>query len=201
MGFGMLRVLNDDTVKPSTGFGMHPHSNMEIVSIPLSGSLTHGDSEGHKKTIRWGEIQTMTAGTGIIHSEMNNSSTEEVKFLQIWVKPRQMGLKPDYHDYVIKDLLVKNQLNLVVSPGNEVPATLNQDAWFSIGEFDQGAKTEYKLHGPNHGVYIFNLNGKINVADETLDERDGMGVAGLDTITIEALKESRVLVIEIPMNK
>lgn len=201
MGFGALRVLNDDTVQPNRGFGMHPHANMEIVSIPLSGSLTHGDSEGHKKTIQWGEIQTMTAGTGIIHSEMNNSSTEEVKFLQIWIKPRRTGLKPDYHDFIIKDLLHKNQFNLIVSPGNEVPATLNQDVWFSIGEFDKDSQTQYEFHSPNNGLYIFNLSGKIEVSDEILEERDGMGISQISDTSFRFLEESRVLLIEIPMNK
>lgn len=201
MGFGALRVLNDDTVQPNTGFGMHPHANMEIVSIPLSGSLTHGDSEGHKKTIQWGEIQTMTAGTGIIHSEMNNSSTEEVKFLQIWIKPRRTGLKPDYHDFIIKDLLQKNQFNLIVSPGNEVPATLNQDAWFSIGEFDKNSQAQYELHSQNNGLYIFNLSGKIEVSDEILEERDGMGISQISDASFHFLDDSRVLLIEVPMNK
>lgn len=199
MGFGVLRVLNDDTVIPSEGFGFHPHSNMEIVSIPLSGSLTHGDSEGHSKTIHWGEIQTMTAGTGIMHSEMNNSPTEELKFLQIWVKPRESGLKPDYHDFDVKDLLKRNNFNLIVSPGNEVPATLNQEAWFSIGDFDQGASVEYSLHNESNGVYFFVLSGKIRVAEEVLKGRDGMGISGYEPLSVGFLEESRVLAIEVAM--
>lgn len=201
MGWGALRVINDDTVKPKTGFGMHPHKNMEIVSIPLSGELTHGDSEGHLKTIRFGEIQTMTAGTGIIHSEMNNNQDEEVKFLQIWVLPQRNGLKPDYHDFVIKDLLQPNKLNLIVSPNDEVSATLHQNAWFSLGDFEPGQKIEYQLHGEKQGIYIFLLEGEIEAGGETLTTRDGLGLSSISKVDIETKKPSRILLIEIPMLK
>ncbi|OHT14732.1 hypothetical protein TRFO_02991 [Tritrichomonas foetus] len=143
----------------------------------------------------------MSAGTGITHSEMNNNNKEECKFLQIWVQPNQQNLTPDYHDYNISDLLQKNQLNLIVSPDDEVPATLHQDAWFSIGDFDTNVDLSYQLHKPGYGAYIFILDGKAQVVDEKLNRRDGMGISGLSHIDIKTEAESRILLIEVPMTK
>lgn len=196
--FGALCVLNDDTVAPHTGFGRHPHENMEIVSIPLEGRLTHQDSTGSKKSIEFGEIQTMTAGTGIFHSEMNDED-KVCKFLQIWIEPNQQDLKPKYNDYRIKDLLQKNKLNLIVSPDGDVPASLNQDAYFSLGDFDEGIEFEYSIHSDDHGIYIFVLDGEVTVLGETLETRDGFGVSGPSSFNLKTTKQSRILLIEIPM--
>lgn len=198
-GWGALKAINDDTVKPSSGFGMHPHKNMEIVSIPLAGELTHQDSQGNSKTIRYGEIQTMSAGTGIIHNEMNNSVTDGLQFLQIWIQPKKNGLNPEYHYHKLYKILEQNKLKLIVSPNDEAPATLNQNAWISLGDFDEGFGDDYELHGKDQGVYIFVIDGDIQANEESLHLRDGLGLAGLNKVVIKANKPSRVLLIEIPM--
>ena len=165
--FGALRVLNDDTVAPGEGFGMHPHKNMEVVSIPLQGYLRHGDNVQNESTITPGEIQVMSTGTGIYHSEYNASKTEDLKFLQIWVIPNVEETKPEYHNYNIRPLLKRNELATFISPSGNTPAHLLQDTWFSIGTFDAGHSVIYRMHKPRTGVYIFVIEGEINVAGET----------------------------------
>lgn len=197
--FGKLRVLNDDWVAPSEGFDMHPHQNMEVISIPLKGYLRHGDSIKNTNVITPGDIQVMSAGTGIIHSEHNNSSEESLEFLQIWVFPREENTQPAYQDYDIRPLLKKNEISLFLSPNGETPAKINQDAWFSIGELEAGLVKEYKLHSQNNGVYLFVLEGEIEVSNTFLSKRDGAGFWETDHILIEVLKDSRVLLMEVPM--
>lgn len=153
--FGALRVLNDDTVAPGEGFGMHPHKNMEVVSIPLQGYLRHGDNVQNESTITPGEIQVMSTGTGIYHSEYNASKTEDLKFLQIWVIPNVEETKPEYHNYNIRPLLKRNELATFISPSGNTPAHLLQDTWFSIGTFDAGHSVIYRMHKSRTGVYIF----------------------------------------------
>lgn len=200
--FGALRVLNDDYVKASTGFGRHPHNNMEIVSIPLKGELTHADSTGEvKRTIRYGEIQTMSAGAGIFHSEMNNSEKEELNFLQIWIIPRRDGFKPEYHDHQITKLFERNKLKTIVSPNGDVGAKLNQSAWFSLGDFDSGIEFVYKVHKrEKQGVYFFIIEGEVEIDGEVLNARDGFGISGVNSVHLKAIKDSKILSIEIPMN-
>lgn len=200
MHFGALRVLNDDRVAPGEGFGKHPHKNMEVISIPLKGELEHGDSIANSRVVSPGFIQTMSAGTGIYHSEMNHSQTEPVEFLQIWVIPRANNLQPAYKDYDIRSLLKKNHLALLVSPDNDAPATLQQDAWFSTGKFDAGQTIDYKMYREGTGVYIFLIEGEIKVGDTVLSRRDGMGVYDTDSLSIETQKESHILLIEVPMH-
>lgn len=166
--FGALRVLNDDTVAPGEGFGMHPHKNMEVVSIPLQGYLRHGDSVQNESTIAPGEIQVMSTGTGIYHSEYNASKTEDAKFLQIWIIPNVEGTKPEYHNYDIRPLLKRNELATFISPSGNTPAHLLQDAWFSMGTLDAGQSVTYRMHKPRTGVYIFIIEGEINIAGENL---------------------------------
>ena len=178
--FGMLRVLNDDTVAPSEGFDTHPHKNMEVISIPLNGYLRHGDSIQNSETITPGDIQVMSAGTGIFHSEFNDSAEQQLEFLQIWVFPREENTKP--------------------KPDGETPAAINQDAWFSIGELDAGQIKEYKLHKKSTGVYLFVIEGEVEVNNTVLSKRDGAGFYETDSITIEVLKDSRILLMEVPMN-
>jgi len=197
--FGALRVLNDDRVAPGEGFGTHPHKNMEIISIPLKGSLQHGDSHNNSKVVSPGIIQTMSAGTGIYHSEMNHSQTEWVEFLQIWVLPRKNNTAPAYNDYDVRSLLKKNELVLIVSPDGTAPATLLQDTWFSIGEVDKGKTIEYKMHQPGNGVYIFLIEGKITVDGEIISRRDGMGIYDTDSFKLETAEDSHILLIEVPM--
>ena len=197
--FGALRVLNDDTVAPGEGFGMHPHKNMEVVSIPLQGYLRHGDSVQNESTIAPGEIQVMSTGTGIYHSEYNASKTEDAKFLQIWIIPNVEGTKPEYHNYDIRPLLKRNELATFISPSGNTPAHLLQDAWFSMGTLDAGQSVTYRMHKPRTGVYIFIIEGEINIAGENLSRRDCIGIWDIESVTIEAKSEAQILAIEVAM--
>lgn len=197
--FGAIRVLNDDVVKGGTGFGRHPHANMEIVSIPLSGALEHKDSTGRHKIIRTGEVQIMSAGTGIEHSEYNASLTEDVNFLQIWILPDKRNIEPRYdqREFSLSDH--KNELVTVVAPDDDSALWINQQAWFHLGNLDAGTEIDYKVRKPGHGVYLFLLEGELEVADQRLSKRDGMGITDLDAITIKAKSDSQVLLIETTM--
>lgn len=199
VNFGALRVLNDDWVAPGEGFGTHPHKNMEIISIPLKGALQHGDSHNNSKVVTPGDIQTMSAGTGIYHSEMNHSQTEAVEFLQIWVLPKEKNTHPAYNDYDIRPLLKKNELALIVAPDGSAPASMLQDTWFSIGEVEAGKTIDYKMHGKGTGVYIFLIEGEIKVDGTVLSRRDGLGVYDTDHFSIETSKDSHILLMEVPM--
>ena len=197
--FGALRVLNDDRVAPGEGFQTHPHKNMEIVSIPLKGLLAHGDSKKNSRTITVGDIQVMSAGTGIYHSEMNGSKSEPVEFLQIWIIPKERNTHPLYQDYDIRPLLRKNELALIVSPDGDAPAKMLQQAWFSIGEIEAGKKIGYHMHQSHAGVYIFVIEGEVKVDDTILSRRDGMGVYDTHSFELETLKDSHILLMEVPM--
>ena len=199
INFGALRVLNDDKVAPGEGFQTHPHKNMEIVSIPLKGHLQHGDSKKNSRIITVGEIQTMSAGTGIFHSEVNASPVEPVEFLQIWIIPNVEGTKPEYHNYDIRPLLKRNELATFISPSGNTPAHLLQDAWFSMGTLDAGQSVTYRMHKPRTGVYIFIIEGEINIAGENLSRRDGIGIWDIESVTIEAKSEAQILAIEVAM--
>lgn len=199
MHFGALRVLNDDTVAAGMGFGKHPHDNMEIVSIPLSGNLQHQDSTGRNEIIRAHDVQIMSAGSGIAHSEMNASKTDEVKFLQIWVFPKLKNIEPRYEQ---KSFLPENRLNqilTVVAPDNENAVFINQDAWFSLGNFSKDLSIDYPIKKIGNGVYVFVLSGSVTVNGETLENRDGLGVSETAILTIVANTESELLLIDIPM--
>lgn len=197
--FGALRVLNDDRVAPGKGFGTHPHDNMEIISIPLKGELKHGDSQSNSKVVSPGDIQTMSAGTGIHHSEVNGSATEPVEFLQIWVFPKKRNTPPAYQDYDLRPLLKKGEMTTIVAPDGSAPAKLLQDTWFSVGEVESGKEITYHLHGKGMGVYIFLIEGEIEVDGTTLSRRDGMGVYETESFTLKTLKDSHILLIEVPM--
>ena len=197
--FGALRVLNDDTVAPGEGFGMHPHKNMEVVSIPLQGYLRHGDNVQNESTITPGEIQVMSTGTGIYHSEYNASKTEDLKFLQIWVMPEKLNTPPAYQDFDVRPLLRKNEMALIVSPDGDAPARLLQQTWFSIGEIEAGKKIDYHMHQSHSGVYIFVMEGEVKVDGTILSRRDGMGVYETGSFELETLKDSHILFIEVPM--
>lgn len=197
--FGALRVLNDDKVAPSEGFGMHPHQNMEVISIPLKGYLRHGDSIENSSVITPGTIQVMSTGTGIYHSEYNDSATEPLEFLQIWVFPKKENTKPKYDNFDIRHAVKRNELSLIVSPDGNTPASILQDAWFSIGKLDKGVKKTYDMHREDTGVYVFVIEGQANVSGTVLSRRDGMGIYDTNSIAIEALEDSEILLIEVPM--
>jgi len=200
--FGLLRVLNDDHVKAGSGFGTHPHENMEIISIPLKGEIRHKDSMDHTAVIKAGEVQVMSAGTGVEHSEFN-SSKEELNMLQIWIFPEKNGLEPRYDQKDFSDLMRENQLINVVSPKSDQSENslfINQQAYLHLGDFDTGREIEYDLKNGDHGVYIFLIEGKANVADMSLNERDAVGVWNTNKINLEFKKPSKVLLIEVPMN-
>lgn len=199
INFGALRVLNDDRIAPGAGFQTHPHKNMEIVSIPLKGKLEHGDSKKNNRVIGVGDIQVMSAGTGIFHSEVNGSKTDPAEFLQIWIIPRERNTRPVYHDYSIRELEKKNELALIVSPDGSTPASLLQDTWFSIGKVEAGEKLSYHLHQTHGGVYLFLIEGEVKVGDDILSRRDGMEVFETNSLELETLKDSHILLIEVPM--
>lgn len=201
--FGKLRVLNDDIVAPAMGFGKHPHQNMEIVTIPQQGALKHRDSMGNEGVIESGDIQIMSAGSGVEHSEMNANTTEAVKLFQIWVFPEEENVSPRYDQKKIAPLLKNNQFSAVVKPRSHAAADelwVHQQAWFNIGEFSETTITDYKLNNPTNGAYIFVIDGTIVVDNETLNKRDAIGVWDTNSVSITAEKDSRVLLIEVPMN-
>ena len=201
MGFGVLRVINDDFVIGGQGFGKHSHRDMEIISIPLSGKLGHGDNIGNNGIIETGEIQVMSAGTGITHSEMNGDDKEAVKFLQIWVIPNKMNVEPRYQQVRMDDILKPNEFNQVLSPNtDDAGVWIHQDAWFSMGDFDKGITQTYELKNPNNGVYIFVISGKVVVNGNTLDTRDGLGVWDTKSFTMDVIEDAKVLLMEVPMS-
>lgn len=199
MNFGALRVLNDDHIAPGKGFGTHPHKNMEIITIPLKGKLQHGDNQKNSRIITAGDIQTMSAGTGIYHSEVNASDTEAVDLLQIWVMPEKLNTPPAYQDFDVRPFLQKNKMSLIVSPDGDAPAKLQQQTWFSIGEIEAGRKLEYHMHQSHSGVYIFLIEGEAKLDDTVLSRRDGMGIYEAASFELETLKDSYILFIEVPM--
>lgn len=199
--FGLLRVVNDDLVSPGEGFGTHPHDNMEIVSIPLKGALAHKDSTGTEKVINTGDVQIMSAGSGLNHSEYNASKTEPVSFLQIWVFPKERDITPRYEQKSFDKAERQNKLQTVVSPAKDDGALwINQDAWFSLANLEKGKSLEYTLNNKAGCVFVFLLEGKAAVAGESLERRDAIGVTGTDKVNITANENSEILVIEVPMN-
>lgn len=201
MNFGALRVLNDDIVKGGQGFGMHPHDNMEIISIPIHGDLEHKDNMGNTAIIRDGEIQVMSAGTGVFHSEYNKNKDLDVNFLQIWIYPNVKNLKPRYDQKSIKEMLIPNAFCQILSPDiNEQGVHINQNAWFHLGIFDKGYNATYHWKKDGNGLYVFVLEGQINAGGQHLDKRDGYGIWETDNITITATNEARILLMEVPMN-
>lgn len=200
MGFGALRVFNDDVVQPSMGFDTHPHNNMEIVSIPLEGTLRHKDSKGNRQVIQQGEVQVMSAGTGITHSEYNDSDQALVNFLQIWILPKERNIPPKYGQKNFLEEDRKNRFQLVVSPdGYEESIPINQDVFFSRGDLEKGQVTSYTMQRPSNGLYLFLIDGVVEVAGERLEARDGLGLSDIQTVDIQPLEASKVLLIDVPM--
>ncbi|MCH2236008.1 MAG: pirin family protein [Crocinitomicaceae bacterium] len=200
MHFGVLRVLNDDKVNAGKGFGTHPHDNMEIISIPLEGDLEHKDSMGNTAVIKEGDVQAMSAGTGIFHSEYNKNTDKDVKFLQIWVFPKNKNVEPRYDQISTKDLETKNSFYQVLSPNKDDQGVwIHQDAWFSIGKFDKEKTDTYTVKKDGNGVYAFVLDGEVEINGEKLNKRDGMGVWNIENINVKANSDARVLLMDVPM--
>ncbi len=199
--FGVLRVLNDDFVAAGMGFGLHPHDNMEIISIPLEGDLAHQDSMGNHTVIKHGDIQVMSAGTGIKHSEFNHNKDKPVKFLQIWVIPNKKDVTPRYDQITLNPANRINTLEQILSPNaDDAGVWIHQDAWFHIGKFDLDFATNYKVKKVGNGLYAFVLYGSFEVAGQALAERDALGITDFDQFELKALtKDAEILLMEIPM--
>ncbi|MCT4644109.1 MAG: pirin family protein [Carboxylicivirga sp.] len=199
--FGVLRVLNDDIIAPSTGFDTHPHDNMEIITIPLSGRLAHKDSMGHTSYIESGEIQVMSAGKGIFHSEFNGSDKEELNLFQIWLFPNQRQVEPRYQQLSLDKLRKENELYQVLSPdAKDEGVWIYQNAWFHMGELDAGWKGTYQLKNENNGIYLMVIDGEVKVDDTILNKRDAIAIKDASEITIEVIEKARILIMDIPMN-
>lgn len=200
MGFGALRVINDDSVAPGMGFGTHPHRDMEIISIPLEGALQHKDSEGNESVIRKGEVQIMSAGTGILHSEYNASSSEPVKFLQIWVMPEKLRVKPRYEQKALNHSERHNKIATVVSPdGRGGSVVINQNAFFSLTDLEMNKSVTYERQAEGNGVYIFILKGQVEVEGVKFQDRDGVGIKSFKSVELKALSSAEVLLMEVPV--
>lgn len=200
--FGMLRVLNDDTIAAGMGFGTHPHENMEIITIPLEGGLTHRDSMGNQETVRFGEVQIMSAGTGIQHSEMNASQTERAKTLQLWIFPDRQNVTPRYGQKAFDLEGNRNKLVNVVSPEDKNDGNalwIHQQAFLHLGVFDEGQTFSYNVKVPQNGVYLFLIEGQLEINNETINERDAFGIVDFDAFEIKTKAQSKILVIEVPM--
>lgn len=202
MHFGVLRVLNDDTVSQGMGFGTHPHDNMEIISIPLEGDLEHKDSMGNIAVIKQGDIQVMSAGTGITHSEYNKNKNQPVKFLQIWVFPNKKNVTPRYDQITLDVKERHNKLQQILSPSTDDDGVwIHQNAWFHLGKFDKDFSTSYELKDKRNGVYAFVLNGKFSVNGQELEKRDGYGLWDIDRLSINATsQDAELLLMEVPMS-
>lgn len=200
--FGMLRVLNDDTIAPGAGFGTHPHENMEIITIPLEGGLQHRDSMDNEGVIHFGEVQVMSAGTGILHSEMNASKTEIAKTLQLWVFPEKDGVTPRY-DQKSFDLTSKiNTFVNVVSPRNKNDGNalwVHQQTFFNLGIFESGTTVNYKVNNAQNGVYLFLIEGEIEVDNQLINKRDAMGITNFENFDIVVKQQAKILLVEVPM--
>ncbi|MFS4417494.1 pirin family protein [Maribacter sp. 2307ULW6-5] len=201
MHFGALRVLNDDTVSENRGFGTHPHRNMEIISIPLEGDLRHQDNMGNKTIIKSGDIQVMSAGTGIMHSEYNHNADQPVKFLQIWVIPNKQGVTPRYDQITLNVADRKNKVQQVLSPHpDDAGVWIHQNAWFSMSDLDQGKEVSYHLQDAQHnGVYAFILKGDATINGQALHQRDGLGIWEVESLDIKADSDTEILLMEVPM--
>jgi hypothetical protein len=198
--FGMLRVLNDDIVEAGMGFGTHPHDNMEIISIPLEGDLEHKDSMGNVSLIKHGDVQVMSAGTGITHSEYNKNKDKRVKFLQIWVLPDRKNVKPRYDQITLNIKDRHNKLQQILSPNpDDAGVWIYQNAWFHLAQFENGFSADYNIKAKENGVYAFILSGDITINNQELKSRDGFGIWDVDKISVKANSDAEFLLIEVPM--
>lgn len=203
INFGALRVLNDDTIDAGMGFGTHPHENMEIITIPLKGSLKHRDSMSNKWIpIETGEVQVMSAGTGVQHSEMNNSPTDEINLFQIWIIPNEQEVEPRYDQKKFEASERKNKLQVLVSPfsnKDEGSLKIHQNAQISRIDLDENSNFNYKVSSEHQGVYIMVIEGEAQIDTIVLRKRDAIGVEQTDKFVISTTKETQLLIIEVPM--
>ena len=201
MNFGVLRVLNDDQVAEGRGFGTHPHDNMEIITIPLEGDLEHKDSMGNSSVIRYGDVQVMSAGTGIQHSEFNPNKDKPLKLLQIWVFPNKRNVSPRYDQITLNMNERHNKLQQILSPSPEDEGVwIHQDAWFHLGKFDKDFTAEYEIKKNGNGVYAFVIRGAVKIEGELLNEKDGLGIWETDSLSIQSVQEgTEILLMEVPM--
>ncbi len=198
--FGVLRVLNDDTVAPGMGFGMHPHDNMEIITIPLEGDLAHKDSMGNAETIKFGDVQVMSAGTGIRHSEFNPNADRRTKLLQIWLFPNKRNVTPRYQQITLDFNDRHNKLQQILSPNaDDEGVWIHQDAWFNMGKLDKGFTTEYTVKRKENGVYAFVISGKVTINGYALDTKDALGVWDTEKLDIQVDEDTELLLMDIPM--
>ncbi|MCZ8229619.1 pirin family protein [Flavobacterium sp.] len=200
--FGMLRVLNDDTVAAGMGFGTHPHDNMEIITIPLEGDLAHKDSMGNAATIKTGDVQVMSAGTGIQHSEFNPNADQQTKLFQIWLFPKYRNVEPRYQQITLDVTEQKNDFAQILSPNpDDAGVWIHQDAWFYLSDFEADFSKTYELKKEGNGLYIFVISGTITVDGQELQTRDGLGVWEFSTLAFKATTDAKFLLMEIPMEQ
>jgi redox-sensitive bicupin YhaK (pirin superfamily) len=197
--FGKLRVLNDDVIAGGSGFGAHPHDNMEIISIPLSGAIEHKDSVGTQAVIHQNDVQIMSAGTGIKHSEYNHYKDREANFLQIWIIPKKRNIQPRYDQKTFKPEERVNQFQTIVAPDNDKSVWINQEAWLSLSHLKAGFATSYKVKKPGNGVYAFVVDGSVTIGGQTLFKRDAIGIWDVNSIEIESSTDTELLLIDVPM--
>lgn len=199
--FGALRVINDDIIQPEMGFGTHPHENMEIITIPFTGNLTHKDSMGNSSVIKSGDIQVMSAGIGIQHSEWNNDKTQPITLFQIWIYPDKRNVTPRYQQLAIRDLVTENDFSQILSPHeSDAGVWIHQNAWMNLGVFTVQSSKTYNLHSQENGIYAVVISGDAKIANSELQTRDAIGIWETDFIEIEASENSQILLIEVPMN-
>ncbi|WP_394758271.1 pirin family protein [Flavobacterium sp.] len=198
--FGTLRVLNDDTVAAGMGFGTHPHDNMEIITIPLEGDLAHKDSMGNTEVIKTGDVQVMSAGTGIQHSEFNPNADQQTKLFQIWLFPKTRNVEPRYQQITLDVTEQKNNFAQILSPNaDDAGVWIHQDAWFHLAYFEKDFSKTYELKKEGNGMYVFVISGTITVDGQELETRDGLGITDFKTLDIKATSDSKFLLMEIPM--
>ncbi len=198
--FGVLRVLNDDTIAGGMGFGMHPHDNMEIITIPLEGDLAHKDSMGNSETIKFGDVQVMSAGTGVRHSEFNPNADKRTKLLQIWLFPNKQNVEPRYQQITLDVNDRQNKLQQILSPNSEDAGVwIHQDAWFHLGKFEKGLTENYTVKREGNGVYAFVISGSVTINGQTLETRDALGVWDTKNLEITSTSDAEILLMDIPM--
>jgi quercetin 2,3-dioxygenase len=201
MHFGVLRVLNDDIIEASMGFGTHPHDNMEIITIPLQGALAHKDSMGHSSVIKAGEIQVMSAGTGIQHSEYNALDDQSINLLQIWLFPNKRNVTPRYDQQQLNTADMHNNWSQILSPSaDDQGVWIHQDAWFHMGEFEANTESSYTLKDPSNGLYVFVIEGGVAINNLTLSKRDAAGITQSESVPFRFTEKSKVLLLEVPMS-
>lgn len=199
MNFGVLRVLNDDVITGGSAFGTHPHDNMEIVSIPLTGALEHKDSTGTQSVINQNDVQIMSAGSGLSHSEYNHFADKTTNFLQVWVMPKKRNIEPRYDQKTFNPADRINQIQTVVAPDNEKAVWINQDAWFSLSNLMEGKTIDYSVKKKGNGVYVFVLEGNVIIQEQDLTKRDALEIWEIENVAIKAGVDSEILIIEVPM--